>query len=296
MNDQKKDWPALLTLALIRALAKLPFKAGLKVGALLGNLIRLLAAKRRKITQVNIRLCFPELSATEQQQLVKEIFIANGIGLVETAWAHYAPRSMFDGRVEIIGQQLLDNALAEGRGVVLLGAHFSTLDLGGLLFSYTNAPLNTLYRQHNRAILDRAIIAGRAKYCLPIERKNIRLVIRKLKENQCVWFAPDQDLRGKGNVFATFFAQTASTVTATTNFVSFNQSPILMLAHYRKPDNSGYILEFSELEECDPKDKLRFAQMVNNTIEKAIRKHPAQYMWMHRRFKTQPDGKARLYD
>ena len=108
MNDQKKDWPALLTLALIRTLAKLPFKTGLKVGALLGNLIRLIAVKRRKVTQVNIGLCFPELSSDEQQQLVKDIFVANGIGLVETAWAHYADRAMFDNRIEIIGQHLLE--------------------------------------------------------------------------------------------------------------------------------------------------------------------------------------------
>jgi len=295
VNDQKKDWPARLTLTLIRALAKLPFKTGLKVGAQLGHLIRILAVKRRKVTEVNIRLCFPELSDSEQKRLVKDVFIANGIGLVETAWAHYADRTMFDNRIEIIGQDFLDSALKQERGVILLGAHFSTLDLGGLLFSYTNAPLNTLYRQHNNPILDQAIIEGRSKYCDPIERKNIRLVIRKLKENQCVWFAPDQDLRGKGNVFATFFGQTASTVTAASNFVSFNNSPILMLAHYRKPDNSGYILEFSELESCDPKDKALFAQEVNNCIERAVRKYPAQYMWVHKRFKTQPDGKNKLY-
>ena len=295
MNDQKKDWPALLTLALIRALAKLPFKAGLKVGAFLGHTLRILAVKRRKVTEVNIRLCFKELSSAEQRQLVRDIFVANGIGLVETAWAHYGDKTMFDGRVEIIGQQLLDDALAKKRGVVLLGAHFSTLDLGGLLFSYTKAPLNTLYRQHNNPVLDKAIIEGRSKFCTPIERKNMRLVIRKLKDNQCIWFAPDQDLRGKGNVFATFFGQTAATVTSTTNFVRFNDSPILMLAHYRKPDNSGYILEFSQLEDCDPKDKALLAQVVNNCIEKAVRKYPAQYMWMHKRFKTQPDGKHQLY-
>jgi len=296
VNDQKKDWPALLTLALIRTLAKLPFKTGLKVGAQLGNLIRIIAVKRRKITQVNIGLCFPELSSREQQQLVKDIFIANGVGLVETAWAHYADRSMFDNRIEIIGQHLLEKALNEERGVMLLGAHFSTLDLGGLLFSYTNTPLNTLYRQHNNPVLDRAIIEGRSKYCEPIERKNIRSVIRKLKKNECVWFAPDQDLNGNGNVFATFFGQRASTVTAASNFVTFNNSPILMLAHYRKPDNKGYILEFSELESCDPTDKAALAQVVNNSIERAVRKYPAQYMWVHKRFKTQPDGKNKLYD
>lgn len=295
MNDKKKHRSAQLILILTRNLAKLPFKWGIRIGALLGHLLRILAVKRRRVTQVNVALCFPELSAKQQQQLVKDIFVANGIGLVETAWAHHAKRDMFDDKIEIRHQHLLDSALAQGRGVVLLGAHFSTLDLGGLLFSYTNAPLNTLYRQHNNPTLDAAITQGRAKYAQPIERKNMRKVIASLKDNQCVWFAPDQDLRAKGCVFANFFNHPASTITATSSFVRFNQSPILMLAHYRKPDNSGYILEFSEVDNSCSEDKQAFAQVVNDAIELAVRKHPEQYMWMHKRFKTQPDGKHQLY-
>lgn len=255
---------------LVRVMAKLPFKWGMFVGSQLGNLLRIVAAKRRRITQVNIKLCFPELNQLEQTTLLKDIFIANGIGLVETAWAHYGDKSMFDDKVEIKGQHLLDNALAQGKGVILLGAHFSTLDLGGLLFSYTNVALNTLYRKHNNPTLDQAIIEGRSRYCEPIERKNMRLVIRKLKDNQCIWFAPDQDLNATGCVFVNFFGQTASTVTATSNLVRFNHSPIITLAHYRKPDNSGYILEFSEVEPCDSNDKLAFAQAVNNSIDQAV--------------------------
>ncbi len=295
MNDRKKDRSAKLILWLTRNLAKLPFKWGMFVGSLLGNLLRITAAKRRRVTEVNVGICFPELSSIEQQEFVKKIFVANGIGIVETAWAHHGKREMFDDKIEIRHQDLLDNALAQGRGVILLGAHFSTLDLGGLLFSYTNAPLNTLYRKHNNATLDAAITEGRTKYCNPIERKNMRKVISSLKSNQCIWFAPDQDLRAKGCVFANFFNHPASTVTAPSSFIRFNQSPMLMLAHYRKPDNSGYILEFSEVSSANSEDKQAFAQVVNNAIEAAVRKHPEQYMWMHKRFKTQPDGKQKLY-
>ncbi|MCJ8338337.1 MAG: lipid A biosynthesis acyltransferase [Pseudomonadales bacterium] len=295
MNDLKNNWPALLTLSLIRALAKLPFKRGIFVGTLLGNLLRLLAVKRRRVTEVNIKLCFPNMDHKQQQQFLKDVFIANGIGIVETAWAHYGDRQMFADKIEIRGQPLLDAALAQGRGVVLVGAHFSTLDLGGLLFSFTETPLNTLYRRHNNPLLDTAITAGRSKYCQPIERKNMRLVIKKLKQNQCVWFAPDQDLNSKGCVFVEFFGQCASTITATSNLVRFNSSAILMLAHYRKPDNSGYILEFSAVPSCDSNDKAAFAQVINDSIEKAIKKQPDQYMWMHKRFKTQPDGEQKLY-
>jgi len=295
VNDQKKYWPAHLSLRLVRICAKLPFKWGIYAGTLLGHLLRLTLVKRRRVTEVNIDICYSNLSQSDRQQLVRDIFIANGIGLIETAWAHYGKKDMFADKITIKGQHLLDAALANNKGVILLGAHFSTLDLGGVLFSYTNAPLNTLYRQHNNPVLDKAIFAGRSRYCQPIERKNMREVIRKLKDNQCVWFAPDQDLNGKGNVFVNFFGHCASTVTATSNLVRFNQSPLLMLAHYRKPDNSGYILEFSEVATSDSNNKEAFAQVVNDAIEKAIRKHPEQYMWMHKRFKTQPDGKQKIY-
>jgi len=295
VNDLKKNWPTYLTLSLVRALAKLSFKRGIFVGTVLGNLLRLLAVKRRRVTEVNIKLCFPELEPEQRKKFLKEVFIANGIGIVETAWAHYGDREMFADKIDIRGQQLLDAALLQGRGVVLVGAHFSTLDLGGLLFSFTNAPLNTLYRKHNNPLLDTAITAGRSKYCQPIERKNMRLVIKKLKDNQCVWFAPDQDLNSKGCVFVKFFGQCASTITATSNLVRFNNSAVLMLAHYRKPDNSGYILEFTQVSSCDSNDKAAFAQTINDSIETAIKKQPDQYMWMHKRFKTQPDGDQKLY-
>lgn len=295
MNDRKKQRSAKLILWLTRNLAKLSFNWGIRVGTLLGHLLRVLAVKRRRVTEVNIRLCFPELSAKEQSDLVKGVFVANGIGIVETAWAHHAKREMFDDKIEIHNQHLLDSALTQGRGVILLGAHFSTLDLGGLLFSYTNTHLNTLYRKHNNPTLDAAIIEGRSKYGEPIERKDMRRVISRLKDNQCIWFAPDQDLNAKGCVFATFFNHPASTVTAASSFVRFNQSPMLMLAHHRKPDNSGYTLEFTEVDTSQAQNKEHFAQIINNSIENAVRKYPEQYMWMHKRFKRQPDGKHELY-
>ncbi|MGB1237243.1 MAG: lysophospholipid acyltransferase family protein [Pseudomonadales bacterium] len=295
MTDRKKKISAQLTLGLIRALAKLPFNTGIKVGTGLGNLLRVLAVKRRRVTEVNIGLCFPELNPSEQQQLVKDVFIASGIGLVETAWTHYASAEMFKGKIEVRGAELLHKALEQGRGVVLLGAHFSTLDLGSLLFAELNTPLCTIYRRHDNPYLDRAITAQRSQYSEPIERKNMRQVIRKLKDNQCVWYAPDQDFGIENSVFATFFGHTAATITATSNLLRFNDSEIIMLAHYRKPDNSGYLVEFSAVEGDDYNDKEAFAQAVNDSIEKAVRKQPDQYMWTHKRFKTQPDGKHKLY-
>ena len=120
-------------------------------------------------------------------------------------------------------------------------------------------------------------------------------MVRDLRKNRCIWYAPDQDFGRKGSVFVPFFGHPASTIVATSKMVKLNNSPILMLAHYRKPDNSGYIMEMTAMPEFPSGDETRDAEMVNLALEKAIRKAPEQYMWVHKRFKTQPDGKQKLY-
>jgi KDO2-lipid IV(A) lauroyltransferase len=128
-----------------------------------------------------------------------------------------------------------------------------------------------------------------------IERKNFRKVLRSMKNNRCVWYAPDQDFGNKGAVFVPFFAQPAATITATSKLVALNQSPIVMLSHHRNADNSGYTVTISPIENFPSGDEVKDAAIVNQVIEREIRKAPEQYMWIHRRFKTQPDGRKKLY-
>jgi KDO2-lipid IV(A) lauroyltransferase len=290
-----KYWGVWILLGILRIFGALPFAFGLKVGSGFGMLLYYLIKKRRKVTEVNVRLCFPEKNAEEQKSFVKDIFRANGIGFVETAWAYWGDIEAFRKRTTVIGQDILDKALAQGRGVIVLGAHFSNLDLGGVLISYYGAPVHCMYRKHNNPLMDYMIRTRRSRFTSVIDRKKIREVLRRLRDNHCIWYAPDQDFGEKGSVFVPFFGQTAATIVATTKFVAMNQSPMLMVRHQRNQDNLGYTIELSEVPNFPSGDETEDARIVNQTIEKAVRQAPEQYMWVHKRFKTQPDGRQKLY-
>lgn len=288
-------WHIWLGTGLLWLLNRLPLAVQIRLGRVLGRLLYLFNRKRRHVTEVNVRLCFPELTKQEQKQLVRRILENNGIGMFETAMAWWSPASLFADRTHLKGREHLDAALAKGKGVLLLGAHFSTLDLGGLLFAQ-HYPVDAMYRRHNNDLMEQIITRGRSRYFgQSIERSDIRSVIRALRKNHIIWYAPDQDFGRKHSVFARFFGVQASTITATARLARLNGSPILMLAQHRL-SNGHYELElFPVLEGFPSGDDEADAQRINDELEKAIRKDPSQYMWVHRRFKTQPDGKARLY-
>lgn len=289
-------WPVRIGMGLLWLLNRLPWRWQIRLGRLWGRLLYWLSPHRRHVTRVNIRLCFPELDEQAQERMVREVFANNGIGMFETAMAWWTPLEKLRGHFSLKGREHLDAALAEGKGVILLGAHFSTLDLGGLLFS-DFYPVDAMYRRHNNPVLEKIITRNRLRYFgQAIERSDIRSVIRALRKNRIVWYAPDQDFGLKQSVFAPFFGVPAATITATTRMVKLNGSPILMLAQHRLSDDSGYELElFPVIEPFPTGDDEADAARINAEIERAIRKDPAQYMWVHRRFKTHPRGKNFLY-
>ena len=290
-------WPALVGLGCLWLLNRLPWRWQISLGRVLGLCLFYLSPRRRHVTVVNIHLCFPELNAGEQAKMVKDVFANNGIGLFETAMAWWTPLSKLKGQYTLKGREHLDAALAQGKGVILLGAHFSTLDLGGLLFSDFYS-VDAMYRRHNNAMLEAFITRHRLRYFgQAIERSDIRSVVRALRKNHIIWYAPDQDFGPQQSVYAPFFGVPAATITATTRIVKLNESPILMLAQHRLPDNSGYELElFPVITPFPTGDDEADAARINAEIEHAIRKDPAQYMWVHRRFKTHPQGKNHVYN
>jgi len=235
------------------------------------------------------------LSDEDQKKLVKDVFINNGIGLIETAMAWWSDRERFRSKVTLEGREHLDAALAEGKGVILLGAHFSTLDLGGLLFSLFY-DLNTMYRPHNNALMESFIQKGRLRSIKRlIDRSDFRTLIRALKANEIVWYAPDQDFGPKHSVYAPFFGVEAATVTATSRIAKMNGSPVVMLSHHRLADGSYRLVLHPDIKPFPLETDELSAARINKELEKGIGRDLSQYMWIHRRFKTHPLGKSYVY-
>lgn len=291
-------WPTWVTYVFLRFTAILPFKVQIALGKLLGQLSLILARDRRDACEVNLKLCFPQYSDLERSELLKKTFISNGIGLIEIAMAWYGNPDRFKDKVTVHGLENLEAAKKQGKGVLLVGAHFSTLEMGALLYRPLG-DLDATYRPNNNPLFDAMMYNGRRRNLAGVfDRKNIRQAMRSLKAGHVLWYAPDQDYGPKNSVFAPFFGVEAATITATSRFAQFNNSAIVFFSHYRNEDNSGYHIHFSQqLQGYPTGDDLQDATIINSHIETAIRRQPDQYLWLHKRFKTQAAGKsARPYN
>jgi KDO2-lipid IV(A) lauroyltransferase len=290
-------WPTWLGLWLLWLLAHLPYALQIRIGQIIGYLSYLLARERREVCRINLELCFPDLTPAERKALLKKTFLSNGIGVMEAAMSWCRNPESFRNRVTVDGLENLQQAKSRGQGVLLLCAHFTTLEFAGALLSLFES-MDVTYRKHNNPLFE-AVMSNSRKRLYPsvIERENVREIFRSLKQGHIVWYAPDQDYGARHSVFVPFFGVEAATITATTRFANANNSKVIFFSHYRQDDNSGYHLEFSEpIDNYPSGDEVADAARINLIIEQAIRQHPEQYLWLHKRFKTQAAGKgARPY-
>ena len=291
-----RHWVSWFAVALLRVIAMLPFAAKLVAGKYLGLLLYHLGKKRRHVTQTNIRLCFPDLDEVQQTSLVREIFIQNGIGFFEIAWAWWANDEEVADRYVVDGLEHLEAARKDGKGVVLVGAHFVHLDLCGLMLNQV-VPMDVIYRRNNDPVFEHVITEGRKRvFENVLERSDMRRIVRKLREGRVIWYSPDQDFGGRQSVFAPFFGVSASTLTTTAQLARMGRANVCCGFHHRDPESHRYHLIFRPVPDSFPTgDEVADATLINSLIEAGIREQPAQYMWVHRRFKTRPEGEASLY-
>ena len=291
-----KHWPSWAAIAVLRLIAALPFTAKLKAGKFIGILAHRFAKKRRHVTETNIRLCFPDLNDYEQKQLVREVFIQNGIGFFEIAWAWWASPKDIEGRYQVEGLEHLQAAMADGKGVVLVGAHFVHLDLAGLMLNQAT-PVDVIYRKNNNAVFEHVVTTGRERvFKHVLERSDMRKIVRTLRDGRCIWYSPDQDFGKRQSVFAPFFGIQASTLVTTAQLARMGKANVCGLFHYRDPKTHHYRIVFKPVSKAFPTgDDIEDATIINQLIEAAIREEPAQYMWVHRRFKTRPEGEPSVY-
>ena len=291
-----KYWTSWFAILLLRIVAALPFKAKLIAGRCLGFLVFHLVKKRRHTVQTNVRLCFPELNTTQQEKMVRDIFTANGIGFFEIAWAWWANIDVIKNHYDIEGLEHIEAAKADGSGVLLVGAHFVHLDLCGLMTNHST-PMSVIYRKNNNPVFEYIITKGRERFFEHvIERSDMRNIVRKLREGKTIWYSPDQDFGRDQAVFAPFFGVEAATLVSTSRLAKMGRAKPVGIAHYRDPITHRYRIIISPVDTAFPTgDDHKDAVIINTMLEKAIRMQPEQYMWVHRRFKTRPEGEPSLY-
>nr|WP_282450962.1 LpxL/LpxP family Kdo(2)-lipid IV(A) lauroyl/palmitoleoyl acyltransferase [Marinobacter bryozoorum] len=283
-------WPTWCSVAAMWLIAQLPLGWQWRMGKVIGELAWRMLPGRRHITLTNIRLCFPELSEAEQTQLARKSFHANGIGMLETGVAWFRDPAGFAGITEIHGLEHLNRALTRGKGVLLLGGHYSTLDLGGSLATEV-IEADVMQRDHNNPLMNAVMTRARERrYGKVLSARDLRGLFRSLKANHTVWYATDQNYRRKDVVFAPFFDVPASSITATSRIAERSGCAVVPFSHFRREGEPGYDIYFHPALEAFPSgDDVADATLVNRIIEQEIRRQPDQYLWMHRRFRTRPN-------
>jgi KDO2-lipid IV(A) lauroyltransferase len=291
-----KYWGIWLAIMLLMPWIYAPWIVQRTLGRIIGQLFWKAFKSRRKTTLTNLRVCYPGLSEDEYQRMGLDVFENMGIGIFESVTAWYNPKR-FNGKVSISGLEHLQQAQAEQRGVLLLGLHSTLLDAGGLLCSYYFKP-DAVYRPQNNLMLEWLIYRSRRSiFDQQIDRDNIRLLVRRLKDKHLVWYSPDQDFGLKQGIMAPFFGVPAATVTAQRRLAKMTSAAVVSLHFYRENDQKPHyqIHIKPALQNYPTHDELADAITTNQLIEQQLNLAPTQYMWFHRRFKTRPEGYSRIY-
>ncbi|WP_130832764.1 kdo(2)-lipid IV(A) palmitoleoyltransferase [[Erwinia] mediterraneensis] len=290
-------WFTWFGLIILWLLVQLPYPVLIRLGASAGKLSRHFLKRREKITRRNMDLCFPHLSETEKERIVAENFASLGMALAETGIAWFWSDRRVKRLFQVKGIANLQHAQDHKRGVMVIGVHFMSLELGGRITGLCQ-PMMAMYRPHNNRAMEWAQTKGRMRSNKAmIDRKDLRGMVHALKQGEAVWFAPDQDYGPKGSIFAPLFAVDKAATTNGTYVLSRLAKPaMLTIVLIRNRNKDGYQLIIEpELEGYPYDDESAAAAYMNKVIETEILRAPEQYLWLHRRFKTRPPGETSLY-
>jgi KDO2-lipid IV(A) lauroyltransferase len=292
-----RHWPAWLGVAAIWLIARLPQRALMWLGRRLGALVLRVPSARRHIAEANIALCFPELDPAAHRALVDANLRDIGLMLVEFAlgWMG-SDRRMAAIPTRIEGLEHLEAARAQGRGVLLVGGHFSHLELCARLVSQ-RIGIAGMYRRMDSAVFEWVVLRARLDYAdAMFEKDDIRGTVKYLRGGGTLWYAPDQDMRSKDTVFVPFFNVPAATITATHHLARMSSAAVIPFFHRRLPGGEGYALRLgAPLPDFPGSDVVADTARVNACIEQMVREAPEQYLWVHKRFKTRPPGAPAIY-
>ena len=288
-------WSSWLGLLLMRLSIFLPVRMQLWTGRVIAWVMAPFLKKRKRIARRNLELCFPELSEQKRQQLLEENFRFMGMMLIETALSWWASDARLLKRVKYDGLEHLEAALAKGKGVILLTGHFTSMELGGRLMTLKQ-PGYVMFRQLKSPLFNAMMMQARIRNSEGIIMQgDPRAMVKALRKNGVVWYAPDQDYGSRQSVFAKFFGVQASTVIATARIAKMSGAAVVPFVPRREQDGSYTVSVGEPLDDFPTGDDVVDAQTINDLIEQEVGKSPEQYLWAHRRFKTQPEGKGLLY-
>jgi Kdo2-lipid IVA lauroyltransferase/acyltransferase len=282
-------------IALMQGLSVLPLPMIRALGWALGWTLYVLVGARRKVVHTNLALCFPDLSVDERRQLARQSFIYFAQAWLDRAWVWHAPKSVVLERVRITGapQQLVGT-----EPTVVFVPHFVGMDAA--LPSVSHLPprmSTTIYTDQSNKLVDRWIFRGRQRFGnlrLFGRIDGVRPVISALRRGEPLYLLPDMDFGPEDSVFVPFFGIPTATVPSLSRFATLGRTKVIVALS--RMTRSGYEVEIlPPWPDFPGDDPVADTALMNARLESYIRAMPAQYYWVHKRFKTRPDGEPSLY-
>ncbi len=287
-----KYWLLWLWFAFLWLVTRLPYGVVKRVGGGLGCCLFYLLPKRRSIALQNLSLCFPDWSDARRWQVARAHFAGAGLTLFESGLVWWSRRSRFEGFFTLEGGEVLEQLA--GRPVLFFGLHNTCVEM---VYAYLSLqrPVNVLFRVNNNALWEYMATRSRERYqARLIPRKQVPEFIERLSRGEAGLLAADQDLGRKRSLFVPFFGVPTATVPSVHQFARQTGAAVVFAEAYRGGAN-GYVLRLHHLKGFPTEDAEADTGRMNAEIERSVQQHPEQYLWVHKRFKTRPEGAAPIY-
>ena len=284
--------------ALLWLIHLLPLRAIATLGEGLGLLLHFFGRRRRKIASLNIDWCFPELDTAGKKRLVKAHFKALGRSMLERTVFWWGSRERLSRLIRVEGEDKVHALRAAGRPVILLAPHFVGLDAGGVAVTQ-RFDIVSIYAAQANAVFNRLLYRGRTRFgdqLLLSRQDGARATVKAMKSGRPFYYLPDLNARRRDSIFIPFFGIQTATITGLSRLAKAAGATVVPCLTRMLPGGRGYLVEFGDPWTDFPTEDVEAdTARMNAWIESAIRTMPEQYYWVHRRFKTRPDGETKPY-
>lgn len=289
-----------LLVKLAKGICRLPLSFQMVLGRGLGHLFSRLPNKRKQIAKTNLMHCFPDLDPQGIKSLLHANLLATGQGVAEMMAALWVSDKQVNKRFQIKGMDVLTAALQGGQGVLLMSCHTTSIEWGirGLNAALSAAELpvgHMLARANNNKILEAHYLKAREAFVEKvIDKKDLRSLIKSIKSGHGVYYAPDQNFSYQCE-FIPFFGQAAATAVGPAKLAHSGKITVIPWFCFRTGSMEWTIEICPELPSMGSANFIQALTEMNQLFEEKIKQHPEQYLWVHRRFKNQPEGVEGIY-
>lgn len=288
-----------LGIVFMRAMAHVPLPVSRGFGVVLGHLLHAVAVPRRHVVDTNLALCFPEKSAAERRRIARETFVFVAQSWLDRSWLWHAPESVVRRRLRVVGAAPEIEEMAHGSApMILFAPHFYGLDAAATaLTMHTARPSTTIYTTQRDPLIDDWIREGRKRFgnVITLNRtEGIKPIVAGLRKGGLLYLLPDMDFGRDQTVFVPFYGVQASTIPSLSRFARLGKAKVVPIVS--RLTRTGYDIEVLPAWQDFPSDDaVADTALMNQRLQGYIDAMPSQYYWVHRRFKTRPEGEPPVY-